>query len=104
MGLIPGLGRSPGEGNGNPLQYSGLEKSMDCIAPGVAKSQTRLSHFHFHCILKGQGEANGNRINQLENKKRHSRNKRKKKKMDQSEQRLRVWRGIANCTEAEVLG
>ena len=80
LGLIPGLSRSPGEGNGNPLQYSGLEKSMDCIAPGVAKSQTRLSHFHFHCILKGQGEANGNRINQLENKKRHSRNKRKKKK------------------------
>ena len=29
--LIPGLGRSPGEGNGYPLQYSGQEKSMDCI-------------------------------------------------------------------------
>ena len=29
LGLIPGLGRSPGEGNGNPLQYSGLENSMD---------------------------------------------------------------------------
>ena len=29
VGLIPGLGRSPGVGNGNPLQYSGLEKSMD---------------------------------------------------------------------------
>ena len=36
---IPGLGRSPGEGNGYPLQYSGLEKSMDCIY-GVAKSWT----------------------------------------------------------------
>ena len=31
MGLIPGLGRSPGGGNGNPLQYSGLENSMDCM-------------------------------------------------------------------------
>ena len=40
LGLIPGLGRSPGEGNGNPLQYSGLENSMDCIVHGVAKSQT----------------------------------------------------------------
>ena len=43
-GLIPGLGRSPVEGNGYPLQYSGLENSMDCIIHGVAaKSQTRLS-------------------------------------------------------------
>ena len=46
-GLIPGLERSPGEGNGFPLQYSGLENSMDCIAHGVAKSQTQLSNFHF---------------------------------------------------------
>ena len=38
--LIPGLGRSPGEGNGNLLQYSGLENSMDCKVYGVAKSQT----------------------------------------------------------------
>ena len=38
---------SPGEGKGYPLQYSGLENSMDCIAHGVAKSQTRLSDFHF---------------------------------------------------------
>ena len=30
LGLIPGFGRSPGEGNGYPLQYSGLENSMDC--------------------------------------------------------------------------
>ena len=37
---IPGLGRSPGEGNGYPLQYSGLENSMDCTVHGVAKSQT----------------------------------------------------------------
>ena len=36
-GLIPGLGRSPGEGNSYPLQYSGLKKSMDCIVHGIAK-------------------------------------------------------------------
>ena len=46
LGLIPGLGRSPGEGKGYPLQYSGLENSMDCIVHGVAKSQRRLSDFH----------------------------------------------------------
>ena len=47
LGSIPGLGRSPGEGKGYPLQYSGLENSMDYIAHGVAKTQTRLSDFHF---------------------------------------------------------
>ena len=46
LGLIPGLGRFPGEENGYPLQHSGLENSMDCIAHGVAKSQTRLRDFH----------------------------------------------------------
>ena len=40
LGLIPGLRRSPGEGNGYPLQYSRLENSMDCIVYGVAKSWT----------------------------------------------------------------
>ena len=45
LGLIPVLGRSPGEGNYYPLQYSGLENSMDFI-PWIAKSQTRLSHLH----------------------------------------------------------
>ena len=40
LGSIPELGGSPGEGNGYPLQYSGLEKSMDCIVHGVTKSQT----------------------------------------------------------------
>ena len=44
--MIPGLGRSPGEGKGSPLQYSGLENSMDCTVNGVSKSQTRLSDFH----------------------------------------------------------
>ena len=48
LGLIPGLGRSPGEGKGCPLQYSGLENSMVCIVHGVAKSWRRLSDFHFH--------------------------------------------------------
>jgi len=40
LGSISGLGRSPGEGKGYPLQYSGLENSMDCLVHGVAKSQT----------------------------------------------------------------
>ena len=52
LGSIPGLGRSPGEGKGYPLQYSGLENSMDCIVHGVAKSKTGLSEFHFHFLKK----------------------------------------------------
>ena len=56
LGSIPGLGRSPGEGNGNPLQYSCLENSMDggawcATAHGVAEScrdTTERLHFHFH--------------------------------------------------------
>ena len=47
LGSIPGLERSPGEGKGYPLQYSGLENSKDCIVHGFAKSQTLLSDFHF---------------------------------------------------------
>ena len=55
LGSIPGLGRSPGEGNGNPLQYSCLENPMDRRAwwarvHGVAKSRTRLSDFTFTYI------------------------------------------------------
>ena len=46
LDVIPELGRSPGEGKGYPLQYSGLENSMDCIVHGVAKSQTQLSELH----------------------------------------------------------
>ena len=51
-GSMPGLGRSPGEGNGNPLQYSCLENRMDgeawlATVHGVTKSQTRLSNFTF---------------------------------------------------------
>ena len=46
LGSIPGLGRSPGEGKGYPLQYSGLENSMDCIVHEVAESDMteRLSY------------------------------------------------------------
>ena len=49
LGLIPGLGRSPGEEKGYPLQYSGLENTLDrgtwqAIVHGVTKSQTRLSN------------------------------------------------------------
>ena len=43
LDLTPGLERSPGEGNGYPLQYSGLENSMDRLVRGVTKSQTGLS-------------------------------------------------------------
>ena len=56
LGLIPGLRRSPGEGNSYPLQYSGLENSMDrgawqATVHGVEKRQTQLSDFHFHIQL-----------------------------------------------------
>ena len=60
-GSIPGLERSPGEGNSNPLQYSCLENSMDrrareAIVHGVTKSWTQLSDFtftfHFHALEK----------------------------------------------------
>ena len=44
---IPGLGRSPGEGKGYPLQYSSLENSMNCIVHRVTKSWTWLNDFHF---------------------------------------------------------
>ena len=50
LGVILGLGRSPGEGQGYALQYSGLENSMDCIVHAVAKRRTRLSHFHFRLL------------------------------------------------------
>ena len=55
-GSIPGSGRSPGEGNGNPLQYSCLENPTDgggwlAIVHWVVKSQTRLSDFTFDVIL-----------------------------------------------------
>ena len=56
LGSIPGLGRSPGEGNGNPLQYSCLENCMDggafwATVHGVTKSRTRLSDFTTSVIV-----------------------------------------------------
>ena len=53
-GLIPGSGRFPREGNGYPLQYSGLENSMDTIIHGVSENQTRLSDFHFGHLKTSQ--------------------------------------------------
>ena len=57
LGSIPELGRYPGEGNSYPLQYSGLENSMDrgawqAAVHSIAKSQTRLSDFHFSPLLR----------------------------------------------------
>ena len=57
--LISGSGRSPGEGKGYPLQYSGLENSMDYIVHGVAKSQTWLRVFHFHTVTGFPGSSSG---------------------------------------------
>ena len=55
---IPGLGRSTGEGKDYPLQYSGLENSMDCIVHGVGKSRTQLSDFHFSLFKKKKIDKN----------------------------------------------
>ena len=46
LGSIPGLGKSPGEWEGYPLQYCGLVNSKDCIVHGVTKNQTRVNDFH----------------------------------------------------------
>ena len=54
---IPGLGRSPGEGKGYPLQCSGLENSMDCIVHGVIDSDMTERHsLSFHFTLEGADE------------------------------------------------
>ena len=52
--LIPGLGRFPGGGKGYPLQYSGLENSLDCVGHvGTESDATKqLFHFHFHSLWK----------------------------------------------------
>ena len=52
LGLIPELGRSPGEGKGYPLKYSGLENSIDCLVHGVTKSETQLGDFHFGIFFR----------------------------------------------------
>ena len=69
LGLIPGLGGSPGEGNGNPLQYSCLENPIDrgawrATVHGVAKNWTRLNDFHFSLSCKYVK----NSYNSIENK------------------------------------
>ena len=72
LGSIPGSGRSPGEGNGNPVQYSCLENPMDggawwATVHGVAKSRTRLSDFTF-TFTKNKREKN--QINKSRNENR----------------------------------
>ena len=62
LGLVPGWGRAPGEGHGNPLQYSCLVNSMDrrarrATVHGVAESRTRLSDWHFHFHREERREA-----------------------------------------------
>ena len=68
-GLIPGLGRSPGEGNGNPLQSSGLETPLDrgasrAAVHGVAKSRTQLKWLSMHTrkLSWGPQEREGRRV------------------------------------------
>ena len=51
LGSNPLLGRSPGEGNGYPLWYSGLENSTDCTVHGVAKNRTQLITFYFPDLI-----------------------------------------------------
>ena len=50
LASTPGFGRCPPEGKGCPLQYSGLENSMDCMVHGVTKSQAGLSGVHFNFL------------------------------------------------------
>ena len=52
MGSIPGLGRSPGEGNGNPLQYSCLENPMDRIAWRAVVHEVAESDMHIEKIMQ----------------------------------------------------
>ena len=61
LGLIPGLGRFPGEGKGCLLQYSGLETSMDCRVHGVTKSRTRLSNYN-NAEVPGTDEGAGDAV------------------------------------------
>ena len=64
IGLIPGSGRSPGGGHGNPLQYSCLENSMDrgawwATVRGVTERRTRLNRLSTHADLVGLGDGRG---------------------------------------------
>ena len=62
LGSIPGLGRSPREGKGYPLQYSGLENSMDYRVHGVTKRWTRLSNFHLYLQTCDRHKLNSNAL------------------------------------------
>ena len=69
---ILGLGRSPGEGNGNPLQYSFLENPMDggawqATVHGVSKSQTRLSDFTFFSFSRDSNNKGNSNLCLLKN-------------------------------------
>ena len=66
LGLMPGLGRSPGEWKGYTLQYSGLENSMDCIIHGVVNSHVQLSNFHFLRKSKIDSVSSRSRLNHEE--------------------------------------
>ena len=62
LGSIPGLGRSPGEANSYPLQFSGLEISSNCRVHGVPKNWTQLSDFPTPVLawrIPGTGEPGG---------------------------------------------
>ena len=68
LGSIPGLGRSPGGGHGNPLQYPCLENPMDggarrAVVHGVTQSGPRLSTHHVQTLCQSLGpECEGNRL------------------------------------------
>ena len=76
LGLIPGMRRFPGKGNGHPLQYSGLENSTDYT---VTKSWTRQNDFHFHlgltsmhCYYLKQNAFPWKKINKYEERERNA--------------------------------
>ena len=62
LGSIPGLGRSPSEEKGYPLQYSGLENSIDCIVHGWQRVRHHLATFTFQPLLVGGGERGGGAV------------------------------------------
>ena len=76
LGLIPGSAISPGEGNGNPFQYSCLENAMDrgawwATVHGVAKSRTRLSDLTVSFLYLLHGQAGSLPLHHLESPKNH---------------------------------
>ena len=86
LGSISGLGRSPGEGNGYPLQYSGLENSMDCIVHGSQRVRHDCVTFTFIYLsiitLSVNGvnaPVRGHRMAQMIKKQKTSKKKEKRK-------------------------